>query len=280
VRYALSVPNFGDFANPRLTASLARDAEEARWDAFFLWDHLLLRNGNVVGDPWTILTAVALSTERIRLGTMVTPLPRRRPWQVVRQVVTLDHLSNGRAVLGVGLGYPPREEYELFGEQSDDKHRGELLDEALDVVAGLMSGEPFSFEGKHFTIRGVEFAPRPVQRPRIPIWVGGAWPSRPPFRRAARFDGVVPIEIAEKGEEIFVTVDHMREIVAFVEAHRVGDDPFDFVFTGYLPNDAHEAADVAAELESFGVTWWQVSPAPDEGVDDFLEWLRIGPPVA
>ncbi len=173
MRYAISVPNYGDFADPSVTIALARDIEAAGWDAFFLWDHVLVRNGNVVADPWTLLAAIAVSTERIRLGTMVTPLPRRRPWQVVRQIVTLDHLSGGRAVLGVGIGYPPKLEYEVFGESGDERVRAELLDEGLDVVTGLMSGRPFSFDGRHYHLDGVEFAPQPVQRPRVPIWVAG-----------------------------------------------------------------------------------------------------------
>ena len=223
MRYALSVPNFGDFADPHVTIGLARDAEAAGWDAFFLWDHLLASNGNVVADPWTLLAAIAVSTERIRLGTMVTPLPRRRPWQVVRQIVTLDHLSGGRATLGVGLGFPPKEEFELFGESGDARVRAELLDEALDVAAGLMSGGPFSYDGRHFRLDGVEFAPRPVQSPRVPIWVAGAWPARPPFRRAARYDGVVPIAKDANGEEILIDVPTMREVVAYTDEHRTDD---------------------------------------------------------
>ncbi len=218
MRYAISVPNFGDQADPGWTIGLACDAEAAGWDAFFLWDHVLAWNGNEVADPWTLLAAIAVSTERVRLGTMVTPLPRRRPWQVVRQIVTLDHLSRGRAVLGVGLGYPPHEEFEMFGEPGDARARAELLDEGLEVVDGLMRGGSFSFAGRHFRIDDVAFAPTPVQRPRVPIWVAGAWPHRRPFRRAARFDGVVPIALAADGEEIPIDVPTMREVVAYTDA--------------------------------------------------------------
>ena len=278
MRYALSVPNFGDFAEPDVTIGLARDAEAAGWDAFFLWDHVLARNGNVVADPWTLLAAIAVSTERIRLGTMVTPLPRRRPWQVVRQIVTLDHLSGGRAVLGVGLGFPPKEEFELFGEPGDARVRAEMLDEALDVVTGLMSGLPFSYDGRHFRLDGVEFAPRPVQSPRVPIWVAGAWPARPPFRRAARYDGVVPIAKDANDEEILIDVPTMRDVVAYTDEHRTDDAPFDRVFTGYLPDDRTEARAIADELSSFGVTWWQAGPGPDEPLDVVRDWIRLGPP--
>lgn len=279
MRYAISVPNFGDFADPTVTIGLARDAEAAGWDAFFLWDHLLAWNGNVVADPWTLLAAIAVSTDRIRLGTMVTPLPRRRPWQVVRQVVTLDHLSKGRAVLGVGLGFPPREEFELFGEPGDARVRAEMLDEALDVVTGLMTGEPFTYDGRHFHLDGVEFAPRPAQRPRVPIWVAGSWPARPPFRRAARYDGVVPILMDANGEEILIDVPTMREVVAYTDEHRTSDGSFDRVFTGYLPDDQTDAKVIADELSSFGVTWWQVGSGMGEPLDDVRDRVRRGPPT-
>lgn len=280
MRYAISVPNFGGFADPSWTIALARDAEAAGWDAFFLWDHLLAWNGNVVADPWTLLAAIAVSTDRIRLGTMVTPLARRRPWQVVRQVVTLDHLSGGRAVLGVGLGYPPHEEFEVFGEPGDAHVRAELLDEGLEVVEGLMRGGAFSFHGRHVRIDDVAFAPRPVQTPRVPIWVAGAWPHRRPFRRAARFDGVVPIALGADGKEVLIDVPTMREVVAYTDGYRTDGAAFDRIFTGFLPQDRAEALASEAELASFGVTWWQVSPAMGEPRDEVDAWVRRGPPRA
>ena len=279
MKYSLSLPNFGGLADPRLHADLAREAEDAGWDAYFVWDHLLYENGNVVSDPWTILAAVALATERVRLGPMLVPLPRRRPWQVVRQIVTLDHLSGGRAVLGAGLGWPPHEEFEVFGEPGDAKIRAASLDEGLEVVAGLMTGEPFTFQGELFRIDDVTFAPRPIQRPRVPIWIGGAWPRRAPFRRAARWDGVVPIRLDDGGEEILPTVDDQRAILAYTLEHRSAAGPFDAVFTGFMPDDPAEGADTAAELTSFGVTWWQISIGwPDESVEAFRALIRRGPP--
>jgi alkanesulfonate monooxygenase SsuD/methylene tetrahydromethanopterin reductase-like flavin-dependent oxidoreductase (luciferase family) len=280
MRYAISVPNFGDHADPATAIALARDAESAGWDGFFVWDHLLAWNGNVVADPWILLAAIATSTERIRLGTMVTPLPRRRPWQVVRQVVTLDHLSGGRAVLGVGLGFPPHEEFELFGESGDATIRAELLDEGLEIIAGLMRGGAFSFAGRHFRIDDVAFAPTPVQAPRVPIWVAGAWPHRRPFRRAARFDGVVPIALDADGEEVPIDVATMRQEVGYADGFRAEDAPFDRIFTGYLPDDPGEALAEEAELASFGVTWWQVSPGMGEAPADVAAWIRRGPPRA
>jgi alkanesulfonate monooxygenase SsuD/methylene tetrahydromethanopterin reductase-like flavin-dependent oxidoreductase (luciferase family) len=278
VRWSLNVPPFGPFADPRTTAGLAREAEDAGWDAFFLWDHLLAPDASAVADPWTMLAAAAVGTERILLGTMVTPLARRRPWQVARQVVTLDHLSGGRAVLGAGLGFPPDREFEKFGEPGDERERAALLDEGLEVVAGLMTGEPFTHSGPHYTLNDVTFVQRPVQQPRVPIWVAGMWPNRRPFRRAARYDGIVPIGADEHGDEILITVEMMREAVAYTHEHRTTTGPFDHVFTGWMPEERSEVKAIAGELESFGVTWWQVSPAPGEDVHAFRGWMREGPP--
>ncbi|HEX6844029.1 MAG TPA: LLM class flavin-dependent oxidoreductase [Actinomycetota bacterium] len=280
MRFALSLPNFGDLQDPRLVADIARDAEDAGWHGVFVWDHLYAWPGNEVGDPWTIMAAVALATERVRVGPMVTPLPRRRPWQVVRQIVTLDRLSRGRAVLGVALGYPPHEEFGVFGEPEDARTRAAILDEGLDIVAGLQTGEPFAFRGEHFRLEEVVFAPRPVQRPRVPIWVGGSWPNRAPFRRAARWDGVIPIMARdEEGNEPLPSVDDMRAALAYTREHRTDDAPFDAVFTGHLPLDRTEGRAVAEELGSFGVTWWQISPGFGEPLEAFRELVRSGPPA-
>jgi alkanesulfonate monooxygenase SsuD/methylene tetrahydromethanopterin reductase-like flavin-dependent oxidoreductase (luciferase family) len=152
MRYAINVPNFGDYADARFVADLARRAEQHGWDGFFVWDHInsAMGRGMPMGDPWVILTAVALATERIRIGTMVTPLPRRRPWKVARETTTLDHLSGGRLILGVGLGTPADAEFASFGEVPDIAERARKLDEGLEVLTGLWGGEPFSFVGEHY----------------------------------------------------------------------------------------------------------------------------------
>ena len=280
MRFALSIPNFGEYADARTVAALAREAEDAGWEGFFVWDHLLAWNANVVGDPWTFLAAVALATERVRIGPMITPLARRRPWVLARQVVTLDRLSNGRLTLGVGLGFPPREEFEVFGEPGGVRTRGEILDEALAVLTGLLTGEPFSHEGARFHVEDVTFLPTCVQTPRIPIWVGGSWPTRAPFRRAARFEGVVPISVPDEQGDVLISIEQMRDVVEFVRGERHGaDGRFDAVFTGFMPEDRREAAEMSGELASFGVTWWQVSPGPGEDREVFEDWIRGGPPT-
>ena len=192
MRFAVGIPNLGDYADPRVLADLAALAEGAGWDAVFCWDHLS-RKGEAATDPQVALAAMALATERVLLGAMVTPLARRRPAKVARETVALDRLSGGRLILGVGLGAHDDEEFAAFGDETDRVVRGQLLDEALDVVTALWTGEPVDHAGPHFRARtAAGFRPTPVQRPRIPIWVAGTWPARPAFRRAARYDGVFP----------------------------------------------------------------------------------------
>jgi alkanesulfonate monooxygenase SsuD/methylene tetrahydromethanopterin reductase-like flavin-dependent oxidoreductase (luciferase family) len=195
--FAIDTPNFGDFADAQVLADLAREAEQAGWDGFFLWDHIGAGWEVPIGDPWVQMAAMAMTTERIKLGTLVTPVPRRRPWKLAREAVTLDQLSNGRLILGVGIGGDSGHEFSCFGESPDDKLHGAMLDEGLDVLTGLWTGEPFSYQGAHYRIDGARFLPTPVQTPRIPIWVAGIWPHPRPFRRAARWDGVCALKADE-----------------------------------------------------------------------------------
>lgn len=281
MQYGLTIPNFGEFSDPRVLADLAQEAEGAGWDGFFLWDHMAFdRQRRRVVDPWVALTAVALRTQRIRFGTLVTPIPRRRPWKLARETVSLDRLSGGRLLLGVGLGSPPDVEFGLFGEDPDAKVRAEKLDEGLEVLMGLWSGEPFRFRGKHFQVGEVAFRPTPVQSPRIPIWVAGVWPNRAPFRRAARWDGVFPLVVHEG--EPFATPDpaDLKDILAYVGVHRGEEGPFEVVVGGYTPReDPEEDARIVRSFAEAGATWWLEGP---EGGGD-LAWVRglvsLGPPA-
>lgn len=197
MRFGLTLPIFDRLADPRLLAELAFEAETAGWQAVFLWDHISYRPPvQAVTDPWVALAAMALQTERVLLGPMVTPLARRRPQVVARQLVALDHLSRGRVVLGVGLGLDSSGgEFVNFGEETDPRRRAEILDEGLDVLTSLMSGATVDHRGPHFTVSDVRFLPVPV-RGHVPIWVAARWPHRRPLRRAARFDGVFVIDVA------------------------------------------------------------------------------------
>lgn len=260
MRFGINVPNFGEYGNPRLLAVLAREAEEAGWDGFFVWDHIQFFDPSApvpVVDPWIALAAVATATERIRFGPMVTPLARRRPWQVAREAASLDQLSGGRLILGVGLGGLPAEEFAAFGEEADARVRAQKLDEGLAILAGLWTGELFSFQGEHYRVAETRFQPTPVQSPRIPIWVGGSWPNKAPMRRAARWDGAFPASNENNGMAL-LSVDEVRDIAAYVAAHRTAEGPFDLVIGGETPgDDPAQATALLAPYAEAGVTWWQ-----------------------
>jgi alkanesulfonate monooxygenase SsuD/methylene tetrahydromethanopterin reductase-like flavin-dependent oxidoreductase (luciferase family) len=275
MHYGLNVQIFGEYSDPRLLAELAHEAEAAGWKGFFLWDHIAWPALESVADPWVVLTAIALRTEHIRLGPMVTPLSRRRPWKLARETVTLDRLSGGRMILGVGLGYWQQEEFEAFGEAGAPKARAAKLDEGLEVLTGLWSGKPFSYDGAQYQVKNAHFAP-PVQQPRIPIWVAGLWPNKPPFRRAARWDGVVPISQDPFNKQLTPT--EIRDIQAYLKEYRTSATPFEVVYGGQTSgsNVAADTALIAPYVEA-GLTWWLETPglrAPAE----MRERIRQGPP--
>jgi alkanesulfonate monooxygenase SsuD/methylene tetrahydromethanopterin reductase-like flavin-dependent oxidoreductase (luciferase family) len=225
-----------------------------------------------MADPWVALAAVALRTSRIRIGTLVTPLARRRPWKLARETVTLDRLSGGRLVLGVGLGDPVEWEFGWFGEPTAPGQRAELLDESLAILAGLWTGELFSFHGKHHVLHEVRFQPRPVHG-SIPIWVGGWWPHKPPLRRAARWDGMAPITSGGA-----LTPDELGEAYAYVRDHRpAGATAFDVVVTGATePEDREAAGTQVAEYAARGATWWVEDCSPWRfGADWESPWQPI-----
>jgi probable F420-dependent oxidoreductase len=273
MHYGLDVVNLGDYADPRLIVRVAQAAEAASWDGLFMWDHLGFVWGAPSGDPWISLAAVATATERLILGTAVTPLPRRRPHVVANAAATLDVLSAGRFILGVGLGGVP-EEFGAFGEPTDSLERASMLDEGLEVVARLWSGETVIHQGRHYRVDGVTLAPLPVQQHRIPIWVGGE--SRPALRRAARWDGWVAGGIDENCEVVLPPAD-LSESSAYIAEQRATATPFDVAVTGCsVPGDASLVRRYAAA----GATWWLESIHGYRGsVDDMLARIKAGPPA-
>lgn len=299
MRFSVNVPNFGDFADPRTVAKVAAAAEEAGWDGLFVWDHVLHRHHHPrpFGDPWMLLTAAALATSRIRLGTLVTPVARRRPQQLARQVATLDGLTGGRVVLGAGLGGPVEDEYASFGETTDPVVLAERLDEGLGLLCRYWSGESVDHDGRHFRARDVTLLPPTVQRPRPPVWIGGFWPNRPPMRRAARWDGAVPLfESARHGHP--PPPEEVRELVAYVGRHRAEaerdeglgevrdegrDEGFEFVLGGVSPADPAKAHDLLGPLIDAGATWWDERQLQrDDGIDRLdavLRRVEQGPPA-
>ena len=288
MRYGVYVPNFGPYGDARILADLAYEAEEAGWDGFFLWDQVskstLTPTVDRMVDPWVALAAIALHTRTIRLGTLVTPLPRRRPWMVARETVSLDHLSAGRLIFGVGSG-GGYFDFEALGEASDAKTLAALLEEGLEVLTGLWSGEPYRHEGIAYHIKEAQFLPRPVQSPRIPIWVAGMWPAKAPLRRAAHWDGVIPI-----GRDLpltaMLTPAQMQEIVRVVASQPGYTTPFEVVHSGITGGtDAASDREVVAAYQQVGVTWWVEKILP-ELWGSWTNWpleamrtrIRQGPP--
>jgi alkanesulfonate monooxygenase SsuD/methylene tetrahydromethanopterin reductase-like flavin-dependent oxidoreductase (luciferase family) len=270
MRFAVNAP---PFAEPAELVGLGVAAERAGWDAFLMWDHMVLDpRGVPIVDPWVTLGAVAANTDRIRVGTCVTPLARRRPQKVARETVTLDRLSAGRLVLGVGLGHPA-EEYTTFGEDAGDRARAARTDEALEVLSGLWSGEPFEHHGESFQVERVTFVPTPVQQPRPPVWIACVLPSRRAVQRAARWDGIVPIKVGAKGIE-FLNADEIGDIADEIRQRRGTLENFDLVLNPGPPPTAS-----VAEFEAAGATWWIASMDYFPGwLDELRGIVAAGPP--
>jgi alkanesulfonate monooxygenase SsuD/methylene tetrahydromethanopterin reductase-like flavin-dependent oxidoreductase (luciferase family) len=260
-----------------MLAEMALEAEKSGWDGFFLWDHLVEWDRRVpLYDSFTSLAAIAMKTERIRLGTTVTPLPRLKPWIVARQTVSLDHLSNGRLVLGVGLGGKESCDYGRFGEVDDYRVLAEKLDESLDIITGLWAGRPFSHAGKHYRLQSSVFIPQPKQKPRIPIWIAGFWPRKAPFRRAAKWDGVIPLRYPGtlmKPNELSKAVEYVRSIRA--------NESFDVVSIGWTTGVNRERN--VEKVNSFakaGMTWWLESLyTKRDSPEAMRKRIRLGPPT-
>jgi alkanesulfonate monooxygenase SsuD/methylene tetrahydromethanopterin reductase-like flavin-dependent oxidoreductase (luciferase family) len=250
-RRALFVAPFDELADPRLLATLAADAEAAGFDGFFLWDHIVYSAPTrAVLDPWVAMAAIAMATERIVTGPLVTPLSRRRPHKLARETVTLDLLAGGRTVLGVGLGSDVHGELSPFGEVAQPREQARLLDEALVTIQDYWSGT---------------FAPPPVQRPRIPIWAAARWPNRKPVRRAARLDGLFPIGLPEP--------DALRELAAEIAQQRTEeglDGAFDLVVDDDSRNDP--APWIAA-----GATWALTGFGSQPKLADVKAAVKAGP---
>ncbi len=265
---------------PRDQVELARAAEAAGWDGVFTWDGIHVGDQIETYDPWTLMGAMALATERVRLGAYVSPLSRRRPWKVARETATLDRLSNGRLVLPVGLGAVDDRGITGFGEATDRRTRAERLDEALEILTGLWSGKPFGYAGRHYQFEPVAFRPTPVQRPRIPIWVVGAWPSERSMSRVLRYDGLLPYWLPKtSGLARPETPAQLNEMRDWIAARR-SLAGFDIVMEG--TTSAADASAAAATVEPWaeaGATWWIESDWSNWDVGAMRRRIGAGPPT-
>ncbi|MFD3593014.1 LLM class flavin-dependent oxidoreductase [Nocardia sp. NPDC058640] len=241
LRHGVYLAPFGELADPRALAEIAVEAEAAGFHGIFVWDHIVRPEepNLAVGDTWIGLAAIAAATTRLRFGPRVTPLSRRRPQDVARETVALDLLGDGRLDLGVGLGSDSTGEFSRLGEVGAPRERAQRLDEALTVITELWSGEVVHHDGPHYRVDGLRFLPRPVQRPRIPIWVAAQSLHQGPLRRAARYDGLCPE----------ATPDELVQMLAIIADHRGDLDGFDVVVAS--PTDSERDA-----YERAGTTWW------------------------
>lgn len=270
MKYGIVFP----FADAASAVDVATEAEAEGWDGFFVWEP-------VWGvDPWVTLGAIAVRTRRIRIGTMLTPLSRRRPWKLASETATLDQLSSGRAILSLGLGALDTG-FANFGEETHRKTRAELLDEGLDILIGLWAGQPFNYTGKHYQVREMKrlIPSPPVQKPRIPIWVVGVWPRMKSMRRALRCDGLLPAKMNDAGKFEELTPDDIRDMKVFIDSKHALPAPFDIVMEGETAGHDRELA--AAKIRPWaeaGVTWWIEALWRASDLDAVRTRVRQGPP--
>jgi alkanesulfonate monooxygenase SsuD/methylene tetrahydromethanopterin reductase-like flavin-dependent oxidoreductase (luciferase family) len=280
MRYGMIISS----GNVRELVELACEAEAAGWDGIFVADGIGIETKGFPAspwfDPWVALSAMAVRTERVQIGTLLTPPSRRRPWKLAREVATLDHLSNGRVILSVGLGAADSDGgFYKVGEAMDLKTRAQLLDESLDIIAGLWSGKPFRYDGEHYHVDGMTMLPPPVQQPRVPIWVVGVWPKEKSMRRALQWDGIIVQRYGGSPADGRLKPDEIRTIKAYVDEHRQAATPFDILAGGAtLGKSRKRAAEIVRPYIEAGATWWVEEVW---GSDDKVRArVRQGPPRA
>src|SRR5215831_16462989 len=240
MKYGIEIPG----GEPRTVGDLAHEAELAGWDGVFIADALAIGVKGQPDMPWfdtqVALTVIAMRTERIRIGTFIAAITRRRPWKLAREIMTLDHLSAGRLILGVGLGAAEDDGgFYKVGEAMALKTRAEILDETLAILTGLWTGKPFTFKGAHYSVDKLSMIPAPVQKPRIPIWVPGVWPKEKSMQRALRWDGIIPQKYKGSPADIPRPED-TRNVAAYVDKNRTGDSEYDIIAGGSTPGKSRK----------------------------------------
>jgi len=274
MKFGLALP----YGSARLAVNLIQQAEDNGWDGCFLGDAVWTE------DPMIRLAAAATVTKKIRLGTMVIPVPLRRPWKIASESVALDRLSDGRLILGLGTGAVWMGWQGFPDEITDTRARAEMLSETVDILTKLYQRKPFDYKGQHYSLKltlvdEVHYPPKPVQQPRIPIWVPGIWPRRKSMRRVLACDGLLPLKMNENREFEQVTPGDLGEIKAFIEANRTLTTPFDYVVEGKLSAlDIGQRREMTAEWSEAGATWFIESmwEADEETV---AAYIQQGPPV-
>jgi alkanesulfonate monooxygenase SsuD/methylene tetrahydromethanopterin reductase-like flavin-dependent oxidoreductase (luciferase family) len=271
MKFAFSFANFGYLGDVRTLVDLAVDAEVAGWDAVFLWDHVNWPDMGFHVDPWITLGLIADRTERVLVSTSITPIARRRPTKLAREILTLHQISDGRFVFGAGNGLWPNE-FDDLGDAADLKVRAEMLDEGLELLQSLWSGESVDHQGTHYRAKAQTFAPGGAE---IPVWLGASWPNQKPIRRAARFDGLVAIN---QDAATPLTPDQVAEVSGWIAESRTSDAPFNLGFCTYSSDDAQADAVRAQAYVTAGASWWVDVSNPVEALEDLRTRVRHGPP--
>ncbi len=286
MKFGLGLP----YNQVRAVLRWAQLAETAGWDGCFLGDAIWCE------DPMIALAAAATATSRIRLGTMIIPVPLRRPWKIASESVALDRLSDGRLILGLGAGAVWMGWHAFPDEVTDTKARAAMLDETIDILTLLYRGRPFDYDGQYYHLRLTEldemhYPPKPVQQPRIPLWVPGLWPRKKSMQRVLKGDGLLVEKVGEDGRSTEATPDDVRQMKAFVAANRTLTTPFDIVMNGSTKDlDPTQQKETLLAWQDAGVTWWIEDLSPygrglgwaekwtPEIVEQLWQRLRQGPP--
>lgn len=278
VKYGFIIPG----GATREIVDLASEAEEAGWDGFFYYDDIYTDAMTEMSAAWPIMAAIAATTKKISFGCLLTAIGRRRPWEVARESVTVDRLSNGRLILPTGLGWIRDGAYARAGMDSDRKVRAEFLDEGLEIIDGLWSGKPFRYKGKYNQIKPMTFIPRPLQKPRIPIWVVGAWGRPKSMNRVLKYDGLIGVIKNANGSHGEVTPVKVREIKEFILKYRKVRGnmrrDFDIVKDGETPNNQKKASEIVQPFAEAGATWWTETMWGTRRMQKVRERVRAGPP--
>jgi hypothetical protein len=273
MKFGLALP----YNSGRRILKYASLAEEVGWDGLFLGDAIWHE------DPMIVLTAAAVVTERIKLGTMVIPVPLRKPWKLASESLALDRLSNGRFILGLATGSVWMGWQGFPDVVTDNRKRAEMLDETIDILTLFYKGDPFDFDGKHFNLKlslvdKIHYPPSPIQKPRIPIWIPGIWPRKKSMLRTLKCDGLLVEKIGLDGKPVTATPEDVCQISNFIRENRRVDIQFDIVINGNsMDLNESDRIDLFNNWKEAGATWW-IEGLWEAGNKEVEEVIREGRP--